>query len=236
MRTVLLLPLVCLLAGCGSPGGGGLGSHDAAPPSTGAAPANAAPRSAAGTGQPVAGQRTFVIVPQQSNASYLADEEFFAGALKKLGITAGKRKVVGSTQAIEGQFQLDPERPTTRLGQNSFTVQMNTLTTGESRRDTYIREEGPGFNHYPRATFTATGIEGAGLSFKLTGNMTIREITKPATFDVQAQLASDTLTGVATTRLKMSDFGIEPLAFYNTLTVADAFGIEVRFTARAQTK
>jgi len=47
------------------------------------------------------GRQTFVVVPEQSKASYLANEEFFAGALKKLGITAGKRTVVGSTQSIE---------------------------------------------------------------------------------------------------------------------------------------
>ena len=66
--------------------------------------------------------------------------------------------------------------------------------------------------------------------------MTIREITQPVTFDVKARLAGDTLTGVATTRLLMSAFGIEPLTFANTLTVADEFGIELQFTARAQTQ
>ena len=39
---------------------------------------------AASTGE---GMRTFVVVPDQSTASYLVDEEFFGGALDKLGIT-----------------------------------------------------------------------------------------------------------------------------------------------------
>jgi len=70
----------------------------------------------------------------------------------------------------------------------------------------------------------------------LIGDLTVREQTKPATFDVKAKLAGDTLTGVATTRLKMSDFGIDPPNFANTLTVADEFGIEVQFTAKEQGK
>ncbi len=51
-------------------------------------------------------------------------------------------------------------------------------------------------------------------------------------FGYNTSLSGDTLTGVATARLLMSSFGIEPLSFVNTLTVADEFGIEVKFTAR----
>jgi polyisoprenoid-binding protein YceI len=181
-----------------------------------------------------------VVVPDQSKASYLANEEFFAGALKKLGITAGKRTVVGSTQAIEGQFQLDPKQPAAGLGDNTFTVRMDTLTTDQPRRDQYIREDGPRFADYPLATFKATAIEpaasvgGSELRVSLAGDMTIRQVTRRATFDVKAQLTGNTLAGIATTRLLMSSFGIEPLDFYNTMTVADEVGLEVRFVARAR--
>ena len=233
---MVFLPLVLVLAGCGS--------GDAPGTSTLAGSANASLQPAEGAGQPLTGLQTFVIVPEQSKASYLANEEFFAGALKKLGIAAGKRKVVGNTQAIEGQFQFDPERLTARLGENAFTVRMNTFTTNQPSRDKYIREDGPSFNAYPLATFRASAIDGGSstyrtgedLNFKLTGDLTIRKIAKRVTFDVKAQLVGDTITGLATTRLLMSDFGIAPLDFYNTLTVADAFGIEVRFTARAQAR
>ena len=119
---------------------------------------------------------------------------------------------------------------------------MNTLATDQDRRDDWIRENGPRFNDFPLATFTATAIEGAPaayndgdeVSFKMAGDLTVREVTQPATFDVTARLAGDTLTGVATTRLLMSTFGIEPPNFANTLTVADEFGIEVQFTAKEQ--
>jgi polyisoprenoid-binding protein YceI len=189
---------------------------------------------------PATGLRTFVIVPAQSKASYHVDEEFFAGALAKLGINAGKAKVTGSTQAIDGQLQLNLADLTAALGDNNFAVQMNTLVTNQAPRDKWIRENGPNFNAHPVASFKATAIQGAPtaysdgteVSFKLVGDLTIREQTKPATFDVKAKLAGDTLTGVAMTQLLMSDFGIEPPNFANTLTVADAFAIEVQFTAK----
>jgi polyisoprenoid-binding protein YceI len=150
--------------------------------------------------------------------------------------------VIGSTQAIEGQLQLNLADLAAALGENSFTVKLNTLTTDQSRRDNWIRDNGPNFNQYPLATFKATAIEGApaaytegdAVSFKLAGDLTIREVTKPATFDVTATLTGDTLTGKAATQLKMSDFGIEPPNFANTLTVADEFGVEVEFTAQEQ--
>jgi polyisoprenoid-binding protein YceI len=186
--------------------------------------------------------RTFVIVPAESRASYLVNEEFFGGALAKLGIPAGLANVVGSTQEIEGRFQLNLDDLSSALGENSFTVRVNTFTTDQNDRDQWIRRDGPRFNNFPVATFVATAIEGAPaeyiegqeVSFKLIGDLTIRDITRPTTFDVTASLRGDALTGVATTRLLMSDFGIDPPNFANTLTVADEFGIEVQITAREE--
>ena len=240
-RMTLLLLLLSLLAACS----GAPAAPTAAPeptPTEAQAEAPAADAAPAASSAPVAGQRTFVIVPSESKASYLVDEEFFAGALAKLGIAAGLADVIGSTQEIEGRLTLNLDDLSAPLGENTFTVKMNTFTTDQNDRDKWIRENGPRFNDYPLATFTATGVEGAPatynegeeVSFKLSGDLTIREITQPATFDVTARLSGGTLTGTATTRLKMSDFGIEPPNFANTLTVTDEFGIEVEITAKEE--
>lgn len=223
----LLVVIALLLTAC---------SDTATPQAT----VDAATATPASTGKPVTGQRTFVLAPELSKASYLADEEFLGGALAKYGINAGRTVTVGTTQEIEGQLQLDLDNLASALGDNQFTVKLNTLTSSQSLRDQWLRAKGPNFDAYPLATFRATSIEGSPSSyadgqevaFKLAGEMTIRDIAKPATFEVKAKLAGDTLTGVATGRLLMSDFGIEPPNFANTLTVADNFGIEVEFTAK----
>ena len=233
-KTLPMLALSAILlvtAACGTPP-----APTALPPTATPTPASQA------LGAPVSGQRTFVIVPEESRASYLVDEEFFAGALEKLGVAAGEYDVVGSTQAIAGQLQLDLDNLGDALGENTFTVQMNTFATDQPDRDNWIRTDGPRFNTYPLASFRATAIagapasysEGEEVSFQLAGDLTIREVTQPVTFDVTATLAGDTLTGVATADARMSDFGIDPPNFANTLTVADEFRMEVAFTARAE--
>jgi polyisoprenoid-binding protein YceI len=229
----LATPLALILAACG---------RDA--PDTSGAPPPAETRTESAAA-PISGRRTFVIVPEQSRASYRANEEFFPGALKLLGIDAGKVQAIGSTQSIEGQFQLDVDNPAVSPGENSFTVRVNTFTSNQSKRDDYTREirddGGPSFDAYPVATFKATAIEGdstatAGgrdLTLAVTGDLTVRDVTKPVRFDVRSQLSGNTLSGVATSRVLLSSFGIGPIEFSDILRVADELGIEVQFTARA---
>jgi polyisoprenoid-binding protein YceI len=191
------------------------------------------------------GPHTFVIAPASSKASYRATEEFFPAALSRLGIERGKARAVGSTQAIEGRFQFDPDRPTVLLGENGFTVHLDTLKSDQQKRDDYIRQirdDGPSFDMYPVAAFKATEIDGSStpdasgreLTLKLAGDLTVREITKRVVFDVKARLAGDTFAGTATTHVLLSDFGIGPIDFPPLLAVADPLDLEVQFTARAQ--
>ncbi len=206
-------------------------------------PADTTPADTAATeGELLTGLVTYVIVSEESSASYIADEEFFGLALGKYGIPEGLVDTVGTTQAIEGQFQLDWDDLNSPLGESTFTADLSTLESNQPRRDDWIRDNGPEFGTYPTATFVGESLEGAPTSytpgeevdFQLIGQMTIREITQPATFDVTARLEDGTVTGTATAALLMSDFGITPPDFANTLTVADAFEVRIDFTAHTQ--
>jgi polyisoprenoid-binding protein YceI len=61
--------------------------------------------------------------------------------------------------------------------------------------------------------------------------MTIRDVTRPVTFDTTARLEGNTLTGVATTHLFMRDFGFEPPSILGILQVTDGVTVTVNFTA-----
>jgi polyisoprenoid-binding protein YceI len=214
-----------------------------ATPSSVAEPATSVATTDDGTGSgEVNGLQTYLIIPEESTASYLVDEEFFDGALAKFGIQAGLTDVIGSTQEIEGELELNLDDLTSPLGTNRFTANLSGLTTDQQRRDRWIQENGPQFSKFPIAEFTATSIEdapatyteGDKVQFKLVGDLTIRETTQPVAFDVTAKLEGDTITGVATAQLLMSDFGIEPPDFANTLSVENEFQVRVEFTAREQ--
>ncbi|MFQ5398330.1 MAG: YceI family protein [Anaerolineae bacterium] len=183
------------------------------------------------------GTRTFVIVPEESEASYIAAEEFFSGAVERLGKTLGLTDTIGRTNEIEGAFQLSPDEPFP-LVSNHFIVNIQSLASDDRRRDERLREQWLESFRYPEAEFTATAVEGfryvegEEVNFTLTGDMTIREITNSVTFDVTAVLEGDTIRGAATAPMRMSDYGFDPPAFGNFFTVEDEFTVVVVFTAR----
>jgi polyisoprenoid-binding protein YceI len=245
--------LIALLTACSTPAPSAPAASEATtvPEPTGAAePTEAAAETPATeassdasteSGQPT-GLITYVIIPEESLASYLVDEEFFGLALGKYGIPEGLVDTVGTTNAIEGQFELNWDDLSAPLGENTFTVDLSTLESNQGLRDSWIRENGPEFGTYPTATFVADSLEGAPTSytpgeevnFKMNGQMTIRETTQPVSFDITAKLEDGTVTGTAIADLKMTNFGITPPDFANTLTVSDDFQVKVDFTAQEQ--
>lgn len=224
-RLLLLVALCLLLVGC-------------AP----ATPAPAAQAEPTPTPLPAApGFRTFVVVPEESSAAYLVDEEFFADALRKYNIAAGQKVTIGSTNRVEGSLALDLNAAQP-LGPNEFTVDLLSLTSDQSLRDGWLRENALESEKFPEARFVASAIEGAPANysegeearFQLVGELTVRSITLPVTFDVTATLSGDTIRGVAEAKVQMSDFGVTPPNFANTLVVADLFTIRIELTAKEQ--
>ncbi len=183
--------------------------------------------------------RTFVVDSTQSQASFVVNEEFFADALRKLGIEAGERVVVGTTPGVTGEIQLNAANPAL-VEAAQFTVDMNRLATDQDRRDEWLGDNAIEYNLFPQATFVMTSVsglpesvtEGEEISFQLTGDLTVRDVTRSVTFDITAILTGDTIKGSATLPLKMTDFNIAPPDFANTLTVADDFTIQVDLAAR----
>ncbi len=240
MKRVFLLPLLILIlilallaAACGAP---------AQPTAPTSAPAEepAQPSQPAASQPPAAGQIVFVIDPNQSQASYAVEERFLEKALPKLGIKPGLVTTVGVTKKVEGEIHVNPDDLTQPPTGTVIRVDLTGLTSDQPKRDQWIKENGPSFNKYPIATFEAKAIrnapasytEGEEVAFQLAGDLTIRNITRPVVFDVTAKMENGVLTGTAATQIKMSDFGIEPLSFAKTLTVADEVTITVDIIAR----
>ncbi len=189
-----------------------------------------------------AGMRTFVIDPAASEASYTVEEEFLSGAVDKLGKILGDFTAIGTTTEVAGQLTLSVEGAPAVAG-GDFTVDIQSLSSDDDRRDKRIRERYLESDTYPVAAFTITSVdgmpgtyeEGAEITFTMTGDLTIREETKSVTFDVTATLNGDTLTGVATAQILMTDYGFDPPSIAGFLEASDEVLITITFTAKEGT-
>ncbi|MEX1018653.1 MAG: YceI family protein [Litorilinea sp.] len=178
--------------------------------------------------------RTFRIVPEQSQASYAVEEELFNRAVRFVN-------AIGRTNTIEGELALAIEGNQVQLGENSFVVDLRTLTSDSGQRDRRIRDGWLESNTYPWAEFNATEVrnfpadaaEGQDIQFELVGEMTIREVTQPLVFNTTARLENDTLTATAESYLLMRDFGFEPPSVLGMLSVTDGVTVTVELTAQA---
>ncbi|MGA8296660.1 MAG: YceI family protein [Acidimicrobiales bacterium] len=65
-------------------------------------------------------------------------------------------------------------------------IRMASVTTDDENRDNHLRtNDFFDVEHYPTMSFTSTKIEPAGDQWKVTGDLTIRGVTKPITLDLE---------------------------------------------------
>ncbi len=186
--------------------------------------------------------RTFVIDPAASEARYKAQEEFFGRAVQ---VWAPITVPLARTSDIRGEFVIDvvdvdgAVQP--RIVQGAIEVDLRTLASDSDERDERVRDFYLETADFPLALFVPTEVaafaagytSGEATDFQLSGDMTIREVTAPVTFDVNATLDGPTLTGVATSTLLLSDYDIAPPNMAGFVKVEDELVVTVEFVARA---
>jgi polyisoprenoid-binding protein YceI len=175
---------------------------------------------------------TFTIVPSESKVTYEVAETF---------INQSNRfnLAVGVTNSVSGQIQADLQNPpASTLGE--FTIDISKFTSDSSRRDNAIRNNWLESARFPTAVFKPTSIatlpgsydEGKDYSFQVTGDLTVKETTRPVTFDVTAKLNGNTLAGKATATILLSDFNVGPISILGVLKTEDQAKLTLEFVAR----
>lgn len=175
---------------------------------------------------------SYKIVPGESKVRYEVGETFINQSNRY-------NLAIGITTQIEGEITGNKSEP----GKSSvgpITVNVSQFTSDSSRRDSAIRGRWLESEKYPIATFTPTTIEGLPASytegqeyvFRVTGNLQVREVTKPVTFEVKAVLNGDTLSGAAETIILMSEFGVGPISIAGVLNTEDQAKLILEFVAR----
>lgn len=181
---------------------------------------------------PEGGLQTFKIIPGESKVSYEVGEVF-------LNQDNAFNLAIGITTEVNGEIVVDRDNP-----QNSsigiVSVDISQFTSDNQRRDNAIRERFLQSAQFPIVEFTPNDIqglpenyeEGQQISFQVTGDVTIRDVTKLATFDVTLVGNGDTISGEATTTILMSDYGFGPISIAGILNTEDEVNIKVMFVAR----
>jgi polyisoprenoid-binding protein YceI len=147
-------------------------------------------------------QSSWIIEPNHSHAGF---------AVRHLVIS----NVRGEFGKTTGTVQLD-ERDVTRSSVEA-TIETGTIDTRVADRDAHLRS--PDFfdvAKYPKITFKSTKVEKAGDGkLKVTGNLTIKDVTKPVVLDVTGPTAEikdpwgKTRRGIsASGKINRRDFGL----------------------------
>lgn len=182
---------------------------------------------------PTDGATLFTIDSSSSKATFTIDEVLFGNP----------NTVVGETNKVAGQILVNAQDPSkSQVGE--IKIDVSTLVTDNDLRNRTLQgrilETDTPANQY--ATFVAKSISGLPesvavgqqISFKITGDLTIHQVTKTVTFDATVKAVSDKqITGTASTTVKYSDFGISVPDVPSVTGLGDTVKLALDFTANA---
>lgn len=208
---------IAALAGC-SPGEKG-DSNSAVVPAAEAAVLPAASAAAA---------IRYVTVPTGNAARYRVREQL-------VGIDL-PTDAIGETKAVTGTISADA-KGNILPAESKFVVDVTNLVSDKQRRDGFIRGRTLETQRYPTVTFVPSSVKGltapipktGSKTSDVTGNLTIRNVTRPTTWRVTAQFLGDHVTGSAKTGFTFNDFSMDQPRVPVVLSVADSIHLELDF-------
>jgi polyisoprenoid-binding protein YceI len=216
--------VVCVLASaCGT------STSTIAPSATPASP----PATATSVSVSSAGATTLVLDASSSQVSYHAQEQLVGRSLPSAA--------VGTAPVVSGSIVLSPDG-SIAADQSQIQVDLRKLKSDESRRDNFIQGNTLQTSRFPMATFVPREAQGlpsplptsGQLTFQLAGDLTVHGVTRPVTWQVNAQFDGGSVSGAATTNVNISDFGMSPPKAGPVLSIQDGLTLELAFSAARQ--
>ncbi len=121
-------------------------------------------------------------------------------------------EAVGRTNSVEGQLTIAG----TAVNAASFTVEVATIKSDESRRDSQFTGRIMSTSQFPTATFTLTQpidfgsipADKAEVAAQATGDLTLRGVTKSVTFPIAARRNGANIEVSGTIPIVFADYGI----------------------------
>jgi polyisoprenoid-binding protein YceI len=174
-----------------------------------------------------------VVAPTGNEARYRVREQLMGRDLPN--------DAVGATAAVTGAIALDSAGAVVPAASH-FVVDVTGLKTDSDRRDNYVRRRVLETEAHPRVELRPTALRGlpARLSaaappagkhtLQLVGDLTVRGVTRPTTWQVTAEYRDGRVVGTAATAFAFGDFSIAQPRVPIVLSVADTIRLEYDFT------
>jgi polyisoprenoid-binding protein YceI len=143
---------------------------------------------------------------------------------------------VGRSSAVTGGLVLDSAGRVVPAD-SRITVDISGITSDRDRRDGYVRRRILQTDSFPDVILRPTAVSGlpwplpssGSRAFALTGDLTVKGVTRPTTWQVTAAFQGDTVTGLAATAFTFADFGLAQPRVPVVLSVGDTIRLEYDF-------
>jgi polyisoprenoid-binding protein YceI len=158
--------------------------------------------------------RVYVLDPARSQIRFHASSRFM--------------EADGSFRRFGGEVRLEEGRPETAAGR--VTVEVASIDTGIGMRDSHLRSaDFFDAERHPLATFVTTAVRADGARFVVSGELTIRGVTRPLVVPVAVTASAGGLRITGELTVNRREFGV---AYQSRLNpVADEVTVSVDFTA-----
>ena len=156
---------------------------------------------------------TAAVDPADLSGEWAVADGSFAGYRVDEVLNGTNVTVTGRTDDVTGSLTVDE----LSLTEAEFTVDVASIATDSSSRDSYFRDNALRVSQLPTATFvltdtvtaTAQPVVGQVQTISATGDLTIAGVTRSVTFDLEAVLNSTDGQVAGAIPITFADFGVE---------------------------
>ena len=178
---------------------------------------------------------------QSATAFVLGEGTVARYMVEEVLASQGFKVATGETSEVVGRIVFDADGAIF-ADESSIVIQAGTLKTDNDRRDRYVREQTLQTANYPEIIFRPTSAEGlpsplseasGEVEFTLSGDLTIRDQTRPVTWDVTAEFG-DSITGLAAIDINFEQFGMDKPRVAVVVSVGDTIRLELDFVGTVE--
>lgn len=174
------------------------------------------------------GTLRYVLAPEGNEARYFAREQLAGVSFPNDAI--GVTKSMTGTLVVDGTGHIVPS-------ESKFVVDVTKLKSDRDRRDGYVQRRTLETEKFPTVDLVPKEVRGlpsplpdsGRATFQLLGDLTVKGVTRPTTWQVSARFRGDTISGTASTGFTFDDFQMSKPSVSIVLSVDDSLHLQYDF-------